>query len=62
MKKDIKSWAIKVRNRSFYSTRGMPCWTFNTRAEALEFAERVTQTTGVKAEPVRVKVRVEEVS
>ena len=62
MKKDIKSWAIKVRNRSFYSTKGMPCWTFNTRAEAAVFAESITRTSGIKAEPVRVKVRIEEVS
>jgi hypothetical protein len=62
MKKDMRSWAIKIRGRHFYSTKGMQCWTFNTRADALVVAESITRTSGVKAEPVRVRIRIEDVS
>lgn len=62
MKKDIRLWAVKLRGRSFYSTKDRPIWTFNTRVEALVFAEGITRTTGIKAAPVRVRIRMEDVS
>jgi hypothetical protein len=60
MKISIKSWAIKLRGRSFYKmSTGGPV-TLNTKREAEIFADSITQTTGVKAEAIRVKVRIEE--
>ena len=60
IKKDMKAWAIKLRGRSFYlSSMGAP-WTFMTQKEAEQFAESVVRTTGVKAQPIRVRVRIEE--
>lgn len=61
MKKDAKAWAIKLRGRSFYlSSTGAP-WTFATKIEAEHFAQNVTRHYGTKAEPIRVRVRVEEI-
>ena len=60
MKKDIKAWAIKLRGRSFYlSSTGAP-WTFATKAEAEHFAQNVSRNHGTTAEPIRVRVRIEE--
>jgi hypothetical protein len=61
MKKDIKTWAIKLRGRSFYSNNDGHPHLYKTlksaliRSQALEFFEEA------KAEPVRVRVRVEEI-
>lgn len=60
VKKDMKAWAIKLRGRSFYQMSGGGPVTLNTKHEAIIFADCITQTTGVKAEAVRVKVRIEE--
>lgn len=62
MKKDVKLWAIKLRGRSFYQgLSGVPYF-YATRDAATIVAARVSMLYQVKAEPVRVKVRVEEVS
>lgn len=60
MKISTKSWAIKLRGRSFYKmSTGGPV-TLSTKQEAIIFAESITRTTGVMAEAIRVKVRIEE--
>lgn len=62
MKIEFKSWAVKLRGRSFYKmSTGSPA-TFNTRQDATSFAENLERGTGIKAAPVRVRVRIEEVS
>lgn len=61
MKKDSKAWAIKLRGRSFYlSSTGSP-WTFTTKKEADNFAKNVERHYGTLAQPVRVRVRIEEI-
>lgn len=60
MKKDIKTWAIKLRGRSFYQNQdGIPFF-FSTKSAASIIALRVEKIDGTKAEPVRIKMRVEE--
>ena len=62
MKKDSKAWAIKLRGRSFYlSSTGAP-WTFTTKTQADTFAEKVARLYGVTAQPIRVRVRIEEIA
>jgi hypothetical protein len=62
LKKEMKAWAIKLRGRSFYlSSTGSP-WTFLTKKEAENFADSVTRTTDVAAQPIRVRVRIEEIT
>ena len=61
MKKDMKVWAIKLRGRNFYlSSTGSP-WTFMTKKEAESFAQNVARHYGVTAQPIRVRVRIEEI-
>ena len=61
MKISTTSWAIKLRGRSFYKmSTGGPV-TLSTKREADIFADGITRTTGVMAEAVRVKVRIEEI-
>jgi hypothetical protein len=61
VKKDTKAWAIKLRGRSFYlSTTGSP-WTFTTKKEAESFAQNVARHYGTTAQPIRVRVRIEEI-
>lgn len=61
MKKDLKAWAIKLRGRSFYQTAdGMPIMYFS-KSEASLIAMRVRAIGGTKAEPIRVRVRIEEI-
>ena len=61
MKKDSKAWAIKLRGRSFYlSSTGSP-WTFATKKEAEHFAQNVARHYGTLAQPIRVRVRIEEI-
>ena len=62
MKKDTKAWAIKLRGRSFYKMSTGGAVTLNTKKEAIIYAERITRTTGVAAQPIRVKVRIEEIT
>ena len=59
MKKDIKIWAIKLRGRSFFSLNGIP-FLYTTKLDASAVAMRVAERQGIKAEPIRVKVRIEE--
>lgn len=61
LKKEMKAWAVKLRGRSFYlSSTGQP-WTFMTKKEAEYFADSVTRRTDVAAQPIRVRVRIEEI-
>ena len=61
MKISTTSWAIKLRGRSFYKMSTGGAVTLNTKQEAVIYADSITRTTGVKAEAVRVKVRIEEI-
>jgi hypothetical protein len=62
MKKDTKAWAIKIRGRSFYKMSTGGAVTLNTKQEEVIYAESITRTTGVKAEPIRVRVRIEDIT
>jgi hypothetical protein len=61
MKKDIKAWAIKIRGRSFRSLNGTP-FLYMTKSEALNVALRIQHWESIKAEPIRVRVRIEEIT
>jgi hypothetical protein len=66
MRKEIKAWAIKLRNRSLYQdTYNIP-YLYPTRLDAVEEALRIADlknrnphNISVSTEVVRVKVRVE---
>jgi hypothetical protein len=61
MKKDIKAWAVKLRDRNFYSNNiGVP-HIYKTRASALEGCRYLEFFDHIKAETVRVRVRIEEI-
>jgi hypothetical protein len=61
MKKDIKAWALKIRGRNFYSNNiGLP-HIYKTQASALEGCRYIEMFDQIKAEPVRVRVRIEEI-
>jgi hypothetical protein len=61
MKKDIRPWAIKLKNRSFHQNAdGIP-FMYKTLTSASEVAKRITHFQAIKAEPVRVRVRIEEI-
>jgi hypothetical protein len=60
MKKDIKAWAIKLRGRSFRSLDGVP-FLYTTKSEAAAIAMRVAKANNLTAEPIRVRVRIEEI-
>jgi hypothetical protein len=61
MKKDTKAWAIKIRGRSFYlSTTGYP-WMVTTKKQAEVVAQNVARHYGTTAQPIRVRVRIEEI-
>jgi hypothetical protein len=62
MKKDIKAWAIKIRGRSFYlDPEGTP-YMRTTRAAVEIRATYIRLYEDIKAEPIRVRVRIEEIS
>lgn len=61
VKKDTKAWAIKLRGRSFRSHNGVP-FLYMTKVEASAVAMRVASAGGTTAEPIRVRVRIEEIS
>jgi hypothetical protein len=61
MKISTTAWAIKLGGRSFYKMSTGGAVTLNTKKEAIIFADSITRTTGVKAEAVRVRVRMEEI-
>jgi hypothetical protein len=60
MKISTTAWAIKIRGRSFYKMSTGGAVTLNTKQDAVNYADSITRTTGVKAEAIRVKVRIEE--
>jgi hypothetical protein len=61
MKKDIRPWTIKLKNRSFHQNAdGIP-FMYKTLAVAKEVAARITHYQAIKATPVRVRVRIEEI-
>jgi hypothetical protein len=60
MKKDTKAWAIKLRGRNFRSHNGIP-FLYMTKSDASAVAMRVEKTSGVTAQPIRVRVRIEEI-
>jgi len=60
MKISTTAWAIKLRGRSFYKMSTGGAVTLNTKQDAIAYADSITRTTGVKAEAIRVKVRIEE--
>lgn len=60
IKKDTKAWAIKLRGRSYRSLNGVP-FLYMTKAEASAVAMRVAGASGATAEPIRVRVRIEEI-
>jgi hypothetical protein len=61
MKKDIKAWAIKLRGRSFYQNVDGTPFLFSTRTNASAVAVRLQNFDDLKAEPVRVRVRIYEI-
>jgi hypothetical protein len=61
MKKDIKAWAIKIRERSFYLDPDGTPYMRKTRTEAELRAMHIRVYEDIKAEPVRVRVRIEEI-
>ena len=61
IKKEMKAWAIKLRGRSFYqSLDGVPFF-YMTKRDVSIIAMRAEKIQGTPAEPVRVKIKVEEV-
>jgi hypothetical protein len=61
MKKDIKAWAIKIRGRSFYLDPDGTPYMRTTRAEAELRAMHIRLYEDIKAEPIRVIVRIEKI-
>ena len=61
MKKDIKAWAIKIRSRNFYQNVDGNPFIFSTRTNASAVAMRLQNVSDIKAEPVRVRVHIEEI-
>lgn len=59
MKKDIKAWAIKIKNRMFYQDVDGNPFLYTTKVAAEQVALRIANWESIKAEPVRVKVRVQ---
>ena len=62
MKVSTALWAVKLRGRSFYKRPGGGPVTINTKQEAVNIAQRIKIETGVMAEAVRVRVRIEEIT
>ena len=61
IKKDMKSWAIKIRSRSFFLRSNGTPWTFANKQDADLFAQNYIDRYGVLAKVVRVRFLVEEV-
>jgi hypothetical protein len=60
MKKDVKAWAVKLRGRSFRGLNGVP-FLYMKKADASIIAMRVERVSGTTAQPIRVRVRIEEI-
>jgi hypothetical protein len=61
VKKDTKAWAIKLRGRSLLPDVLGHTQLFKTLAVAQANALKVHNQHGIKAEPIRVRVRIEEI-
>jgi hypothetical protein len=61
MKISTTAWAIKIRGRSFYKMSTGGAVTLTTKKDAAAYAESITRRAGVMAEPIRVRVRIEEI-
>lgn len=61
LKKDTKAWAIKLRGRSFYLDDCGRVQLFKTKLVAQIFASVTRNRENVLAEPIRVRVRIEEI-
>ena len=61
MKKDVKAWAIKLRGRSFWLNAHSIPWMFSNKKRAELHAMNIKQSDGIPAEPIRVRVRIEEI-
>jgi hypothetical protein len=61
MKKDLKAWAIKIKERSFYLDPDGTPYLRTTRVEVALRANYIRLYKNIKAEPVRVRVRIEEI-
>lgn len=61
MKKDVKAWAIKIKGRMFYQNVDGNPFLYMTKSAALNVALRIQHWESIKAEPIRVKVRIEEI-
>ena len=62
MKKDMLTWAVKIRGRSLMLNMNGHPMLYPTKAAAERAAQAHSDVMGWRTEPVRVKVRVEEVS
>jgi len=61
MKRDIKAWAVKINGRSFMlGTDGVPML-WRVRMPAFEASMSVKHFRNIKAKPIRVRVRIEEI-
>jgi hypothetical protein len=62
MKKDIKAWAVQIRGRSFFLDLDGTPYMRTTRSDAEIRANYIRRLyEDIKAEPVRVRVRIEEI-
>ena len=61
MKKDFKTWAIKLRGRNFYQNHDGVPYLFPTKRTASSAALRVGTLGNTLAAPIRVRVRIEEI-
>jgi hypothetical protein len=62
VKRDTKAWAVKTGGRSFMlDPEGFPqLW--RTRAPAFEVSMAAKYFRNIKAKPIRVRVRIEEIA
>ena len=61
IKKDMKAWAVKLRGRNFWlDNHGTP-WIFSTKKWAEHQAKAIEERDRIAAEPIRVRVRIEEI-
>ena len=61
MKRDIKAWAVKTGGRSLLLGADGTPMLWKVRAPALETSMTVKLFRNVKAKPIRVRVRIEEI-
>jgi hypothetical protein len=61
MKKDIKAWAIKLRGRDFYNNNDGHPHLYKTFKSALIRSQGLEFFDEIKAKPIRVRVRIEEI-